>query len=65
VAALQEELQALMAALPGLDRHVLQLRLQGATVGEISRSVQRSERTVRRLLQRTRGVMESRLLGEW
>lgn len=61
-AAITEEMQRLMSSLQPIERHVLQLRLQGATVGEISIDVSRSERTVRRLLERMRVALESRLI---
>lgn len=61
--AIADEMQRIMSTLQPLERRVLQLRLQGATVREISEDVSRSERTVRRLLERIRSEFESRLLG--
>lgn len=57
-----DELHNIMATAPVLERRVLEARLQGATIGEISADIGRSERTVRRLLKRMRGVLEARLL---
>jgi RNA polymerase sigma-70 factor, ECF subfamily len=49
-AALADELEQIMSQLEPLDRQVLELRLQGYDLHEISDQVQRSQRTVRRTL---------------
>jgi len=56
--ALAEELENLMAQLKPLERDILRLRLQSHTIDEIAERVGRSERTVRRLLERLRAHYE-------
>jgi DNA-directed RNA polymerase specialized sigma24 family protein len=51
---LTETLEHLLAGLDGPDRDVVTLQLQGSTIPEISARVHRSERTVCRVLDRTR-----------
>lgn len=58
-AALAEEIELLMADLKPVEREILQLRLQAYTIDEIAEQVGRSERTVRRLLERLRGRYEN------
>ncbi len=53
-AALAEELELLMHELTPLGRRVLELRLQGETLEAIAEDVERSERTVRRVLESVR-----------
>jgi RNA polymerase sigma-70 factor (ECF subfamily) len=58
-ALLMEIVQELMADLDGRERTMLSLSLQGYTVKEISPQVERSERTVQRLLERVRTQLHS------
>lgn len=60
VAMLNELLTELMRSLEPREREMLTLSLQGHSVEEISQKVSRSERTVRRVLDRIRGEMEDR-----
>ena len=62
-AAVVEEVQAVMRNLEPLQRHIMELALQDHTAEEISQTVQRSGRTVRRTLQQIREELETRLLG--
>jgi RNA polymerase sigma-70 factor (ECF subfamily) len=50
-AALMDEIEELMRPLEAVQRQMLELRLQGYTLEEIAAQTQRSERTVRRLLE--------------
>jgi RNA polymerase sigma-70 factor (ECF subfamily) len=50
--ALVEEVEQLMEGLTPIQRQMLELRLQGYTVDEIAQQVNRSERGVRRLLDK-------------
>ena len=47
-----------MRGLEGYQRNILQLRLQGHTVPEISNQIGYTERTVHRVLQRVRHRLE-------
>lgn len=58
--ALAESIESLMTDLTALERRMLELRLQEHTLEEIAEKVDRSERTVRRLLSRLR----DRLAGD-
>jgi len=58
-----EELESVMADLSERHRAVLEQRLQGGSVGEIASRVNCSERTVRRVLERVRDILETRLLS--
>ena len=59
---LTDELEWLVESATGLDRDVLVLQLRGDDVAEIARTLEISERTVRRSQQRTReSVTEDRL----
>jgi RNA polymerase sigma factor (sigma-70 family) len=60
-AALIEELELVMSSLDSLQRRMLELRLQGHTVEEIASETNRSERTVRRLLDKLKTDLEQRL----
>ena len=53
----------LMKSVEGHERQMLTLHLQGCTLGEISKQVRRSERTVRRVLDRIRRELEDRCDG--
>ncbi len=60
-AQLTDELEWLVESVTGLDREVLLLQLRGDDVAEIARTLETSERTVRRSQQRTReSVTEDR-----
>jgi DNA-binding CsgD family transcriptional regulator len=61
VASVTEQLKLIMCRLSPAERRVLEMRLQGITIEEISDQVNRSERTVRRLLSNARREMELRL----
>ncbi len=63
-AAVVEELQIVMQGLEPLQRQVMELALQDQSVEEISDSVKRSGRTVRRALQQIRESLEGRLLSD-
>jgi RNA polymerase sigma-70 factor (ECF subfamily) len=60
VLALTDELQQLMREFPPLQRHMVELRLQGYCLGEIADLTQRSERTVRRVLERMKRHLKQR-----
>jgi RNA polymerase sigma-70 factor (ECF subfamily) len=57
-AALADEVEHLMRHLVPLERRMLELRLQGWTFKEIAAETRRSERTVRRFLERLREHLE-------
>jgi RNA polymerase sigma factor (sigma-70 family) len=57
--ALAEQVERMMAGLEPLQRRMLELRLQGYTLFEIAEATQRTERTVRRLLERVKQQWES------
>lgn len=59
--ALADEVEAMMRELEPLQREMLELRLQGKTIPEISEAIERSERTVRRFLGSFRDQLEGRL----
>jgi RNA polymerase sigma-70 factor (ECF subfamily) len=56
-AALADTLAQLLRGLEPLERRMVELRLQGCRLDEIASDVQRSERTVRRLLERVKERM--------
>lgn len=60
-ALMQEELELLMSGLDEGQRQMLSMRLAGYRLEEIAAETKRSERTVRRLLEKVKGLMESRL----
>ena len=62
VVAIVEELNSVTQNLPLEERLVFAARLQGQDIAEISKAVEKSERTVRRLLARVKRKMELRLL---
>lgn len=62
VVAIVEELRLVIRELPPEERLVLTASLQGQSNSEISRSLDKSERTVRRLLANARQKIEQRLL---
>jgi RNA polymerase sigma factor (sigma-70 family) len=53
-AALTDTLEEVFRGLEPGDRRVVELRLQGSGLGEIAADMRRSERTVRRVLERVR-----------
>ena len=55
-----EALEELMRSLEERERQMLKLHLQGLSVEEISAEVHRSQRTVRRVLDRIRNHLEGR-----
>lgn len=57
-AELEEAVKTLFGALDPADREVLELSLQGYTTPEIADRLGRPERTVRRLRERVRGILE-------
>ncbi len=59
-AVLTETLEGVMANLSHVQRVILSLHLQGLSVGEIGQSINRTERTVRRILQHVRDELEQR-----
>ena len=58
-AELEEAVTGLLGALDPADRPVLELSLQGYTTQEIAERLDRPERTVRRLRERVRGLLEA------
>jgi RNA polymerase sigma factor (sigma-70 family) len=58
--ALADELETVMTQLDAFGRRVLELRLQGETLGAIAADTGRSERTVRRMLAHLRQLMAHR-----
>jgi RNA polymerase sigma factor (sigma-70 family) len=58
--ALAEETELLMRDLQPHGRRMLELRLQGYTIEEIAAELQRSERTVRRVLEQAKQTLERR-----
>ncbi len=50
VVAVADELESLLSSLPAASRRIVELRMQGESLAEIARLVNRSERTVRRAL---------------
>ena len=58
-AELEEAVKRLLGVLDPADRPVLELSLQGFTTQEIAEQLDRPERTVRRLRERVRGLLEN------
>ena len=56
-----DELEQVMQQLNPTQRRVLELRLAGESIEEIADEISRSHRTVRRLLERLRQLLEDRL----
>jgi RNA polymerase sigma factor (sigma-70 family) len=56
--ALADELEHLMGALKPLQRHVLELRLQGHTIAEIATATSRSERRIYYVLEQIKQQLE-------
>lgn len=57
-AALADQLDQLMASLEPLHRRMLELRLQGYTLEEIAGATERTQRTVRRVLDRIKQALQ-------
>lgn len=60
--AIAEELEQLMAALPPVKRRILELRPLDYDISEIAADLGRSERTIRRMLDDLKALLERRLL---
>jgi RNA polymerase sigma-70 factor (ECF subfamily) len=58
--ALIEEVEQLMRGLSAVQRHMIELRLQGHTLEEIAAATDRCPLTVRRVLQRVRNELHRR-----
>ena len=58
-ALLTETLERIMEQLDEREQHILSLRLQGYSTAEIAPQVQRTDRTVRLVLERIRKLLES------
>ena len=61
--ALVEELEAVTRNLEPHERTILELKLQGEENEDIARRINRSERTVRRTLEKIKVALEGRLTG--
>ena len=60
-AILADEVRSLLQELDADERQALEYRLKGATVEEIAVLTEKSQRTVRRILERARELLEARL----
>lgn len=60
--AAADELEQIMTELPPVKRRILELRLLDYEISEIAADIGRSERTVRRMLDDLRTLLERRLL---
>ncbi len=56
-----EEIEQLTKGLDDTQRHIVSMRLQGYSIDEIASDVQRSERTVRRVMDKVKTRLEQRL----
>lgn len=61
VAEVSEQVQQAMDRLNPLERRVFESRLSGQTIEEIAKDVDRSQRTVRRLLSQVQSMLEKSL----
>ena len=59
--AVVEEVEQLIKDLDPLQQQMVELRLQGHTLHEIADKVQRSQRTVRRLMEKVKANLEQRV----
>jgi RNA polymerase sigma-70 factor (ECF subfamily) len=59
LAVLRLVVEELMEGLPGANKRIIELRIEGYEVAEITAKVQRSKRTVERVLQGFRTQLES------
>ncbi len=64
VLALLEELTHILEPLEPRQREIVVLRLESWTIAEIAAEVNRTERTVRRVLARVRTILDQRLGGD-
>lgn len=64
VAAIVEQVENVMQATDERTRRALQLRLQGYAIDEIAANLERSQRTVRRLLNNVRTRLEHEFYGD-
>jgi RNA polymerase sigma factor (sigma-70 family) len=60
-AFLEAAVREALEKLPAPHRQVVELRLEGYEVAEIARTVERSKRTVERILQEARGELRTLL----
>lgn len=63
-ASLAEQLELFMARLSTVEGRILELRLQGETIQQIATAVDRSQRTVRRLLEQVQARLENKLRND-
>ena len=61
-AVMVEELSDLLKSLDETQRSIIELSMQQLSIGQISKEIHRSERTVRRTIQQVREELERRLL---
>ena len=61
VAEVCEQVQRTMDELSSVERTVFELRLSGKTIEQIASAINRSQRTVRRILQQVKQTLESAL----
>jgi DNA-directed RNA polymerase specialized sigma24 family protein len=59
-----EQLDRVLDSMDESHRDVFRRRLRGESVEDIASGIQRSQRTVRRLLERVRTDLESELLSD-
>lgn len=59
--AVLEEIEMLVSGLDDWQQRIVQLRLEGYGLEEIAQDVSRSERTVRRVMDKVKGRLEERL----
>lgn len=63
-AILKEQIESLMVGLDEVQRQMIEMRLAGYMLEEIAEGSQRSERTVRRLLEKVKLKLESDVVNE-
>ena len=63
-AILAETVEQIFAELEPRDQEILRLSLRGHNTPQISEQVQRTERTVQRVLERVRGRLERQVFGD-
>lgn len=59
-----ELLERFMGSRSATERQVIEMRLQGESTDAIAKKIERTERTVRRILETLRSEMESRIANE-
>jgi RNA polymerase sigma-70 factor (ECF subfamily) len=62
VVALADELEQMMRPLSPMHRRIFELRLQGHNLDEIAAAIDRTERTVRRVLEEVKEQLQQRLI---